>query len=76
MSGRENSGQLGEKAKKVTAKLNKALNNELAFYSTNKVSNRLVKLQVNIILDLIELVKHAESIYHIHNSFNKEALQG
>lgn len=77
LSGRdENSGQLGEKAKKVMAKLNKALNNELAFYSTNKVSNRLVKLQVNIILDLIELVKHAESIYHIHNSFNKEALQG
>jgi phosphate/sulfate permease len=77
LSGRdENSGQLGEKAKKVTAKLNKALNNELAFYSINKVSNRLVKLQVNIILDLIELVKYAESIYRIHNSFNKEALQG
>ena len=72
----QGSGQLGEKAKKVVAKLNKDLNNELSFYSMNKVSNRLVKLQVNIILDLIELVKHAESIYHIHNSFNKDTLQG
>lgn len=77
LSGRdEDSGQLGEKAKKVVAKLNKDLNNELSFYSMNKVSNRLVKLQVNIILDLIELVKDAESIYHIHNSFNKDTLQG
>jgi hypothetical protein len=77
LSGRdEYSGQLGEKAKKVVAKLNKDLNNELSYYSMNKVSNRLVKLQVNIILDLIELVKHAESIYHIHNSFNKDTLQG
>lgn len=76
LSGRdEDSGQLGEKAKKVVAKLNKDLNNELSFYSMNKVSNRLVKLQVNIILDLIELVKDAESIYHIHNSFNKDTLQ-
>ena len=77
LSGRdEYSGQLGEKAKKVVAKLNKDLNNELSYYSMNKVSNRLVKLQVNIILDLIELVKHAESIYYIHNSFNKDTLQG
>ena len=58
--------------------LNSAIgsNNELSYYSMNKVSNRLVRLQVNIILDLIELVKHAESIYCIHNSFNKDTLQG
>ena len=77
LSGRdENSGQLGEKAKKVMQKLTTALNTELAFYSDNKVSNRLVKLQVNIILDLMDLIGHAESIYRVHNSFDREKLRG
>ena len=57
-------------------KLTTALNTELAFYSDNKVSNRLVKLQVNIILDLMDLIGHAESIYRVHNSFDREKLRG
>ena len=69
------SGQLGEKARRVEQKLNGALREELNFYTLNSVSNRLVRLQVNIILDLLELIKHAEEVYYIHNAFNQSNLR-
>lgn len=76
LSGRdEESGQLSEKGRRVRDKLKLALKSELMHYTTNSVSNRLVRLQLNIILDLIELIKHSEEIYRIHNSFNKEKLK-
>jgi NurA-like 5'-3' nuclease len=76
LSGRdEESGQLGEKARRVEQKLNDALREELNFYTLNSVSNRLVRLQVNIILDLLELIKHAEKVYYIHNTFNQSNLR-
>lgn len=76
LSGRdEESGQLGEKARRVEQKLNDALREELNFYTVNSVSNRLVRLQVNIILDLLELIKHAEKVYYIHNTFNQSNLR-
>ena len=34
-----------------------------------------MKLQVNIILDLMDLIGHAESIYRVHNSFDREKLR-
>ena len=76
LSGRDQeSGQLGEKARRVEQKLNDALREELNFYTLNSVSNRLVRLQVNIILDLLELIKHAEKVYYIHNTFNQSNLR-
>ena len=65
----ESSGQLGEKTKKIKQKFNKSLNAEVQYFTDNTVSSRLARLQVSIILDLIQLVDHSEKVYRIHNDF-------
>lgn len=71
----ESSGQLGEKTRKLREKFERTLHAEVAHFTQNDVSTRLARLQVSIILDLIQLVEHAESIYRVHNGFVNKHLK-
>ncbi len=70
----ESSGQLGDKTRKLREKFERTLHAEVSHFTQNEVSNRLARLQVSIILDLIQLVEHAEAVYRVHNDFVKKHL--
>lgn len=71
----ETSGLIGEKTQFLQDKFNSTLNKELDHLIQDEVSVRLARLQVSIIVDLLQIVDLGEDLYRIHHDFVRDRLK-